>query len=135
MRIARDVIEKIIAHAEKDAPVEACGFLIGTKREITGHLPITNAEARIDHFTFEPNEQFAAYQAVARSDFDIIGVYHSHVSTPAEPSAEDIRLARNRNLLHVIVSLIEGGKTVKGFRINEGKVEEEPLPVIENETS
>ena len=120
-------MEKIAAHAQKDAPIEACGFLIGTEGEITSNLPMTNAEARSDHFTFEPAEQFAVYQAVARNEFDIIGVYHSHIFTPAVPSAEDIRLARKQNLLHVIVSLMEGKKTVRGFYIEDGRVDEEPL--------
>jgi proteasome lid subunit RPN8/RPN11 len=132
VRIARDIIEKIIAHAERDAPVESCGFLMGQQEEITRHRPITNVERRTDHFTFEPNEQLACYQDAARDELEIIGVYHSHPVMPAMPSAEDIRLARKQNLLYVIISLMEGKNTVRGFYIKDGKVEEEALIVYDD---
>jgi len=132
MRITRAIIEMIIAHAEQDAPVEACGFLFGMEGKITRHRPVTNIERRTDHFTFEPNEQLASYQEAVRNALEIIGVYHSHPATPAVPSAEDIRLARKQDLLHVLISLVEGEKTVRGFYIKDGKAEEEPLIVYDD---
>jgi len=133
MRITRDTIDKIIAHAEQDAPIEACGFLFGKEGKITRHRPVTNVERRTDHFTFEPNEQLASYQYAARDELEIIGVYHSHPVTPAVPSEEDMRLARKQNLLHVLVSLVEGKKRVRVFYIKDGKAEEEPLIVHDDQ--
>jgi [CysO sulfur-carrier protein]-S-L-cysteine hydrolase len=129
MKIRQGVIEQIVAHARQDAPVEACGFLIGTEGRILRHYPVTNAEGRNDHFTFEPNEQLAAYRTARQEGLGVVGVYHSHPASPAMPSAEDIRLARSSTLLHIIVSLMNGATTVKGFYIKKGEVEEELLVV------
>jgi [CysO sulfur-carrier protein]-S-L-cysteine hydrolase len=132
MKIMRDVIERIVAHAERDAPIEACGFLAGVEGRITRDYAMTNAERREDHFTFDPNEQLAAYQTIRLEGLEIVGVYHSHPITPAGPSAEDIRLARNPALIYIIVSLLDQVRTVKGFYIKEGTVEEEPLIIAED---
>ena len=132
MKIRQGVIEQIVAHARLDAPIEACGFLIGTEGRIARHYPVTNAEGRNDHFTFEPNEQLAAYRTAGQGGLEVMGVYHSHPATPAAPSTEDIRLARHSTLLHIIVSLMNGATTVKGFYIKKGEVEEEPLTVVED---
>lgn len=132
MKIGQGVIEQVISHARQDAPVEACGFLIGTEGRILRHYPVTNAERRNDHFTFEPNEQLAAYRTAGQEGLEVMGVYHSHPASPATPSAEDVRLARKSALLHIIVSLMNGGTIVKGFYIKEGEVEVEPLTVVED---
>jgi [CysO sulfur-carrier protein]-S-L-cysteine hydrolase len=122
-------MEHMCAHAEQDAPIEACGYLLGAQGRITRCHPMTNAEGREDHFAFDPQEQFAAYKFARGEGLDIIGAYHSHPVTPARPSAEDIKLLIDSSLLYVIVSLMGGTRTVKGFRLREGSVEEEPLIV------
>jgi proteasome lid subunit RPN8/RPN11 len=127
MRIRKGVIERIVAHAEQEAPIEACGFLMGSNGLVTRDFPVTNAEGREDHYTFDPEEQFRAYSVAGKEDLDIVGVYHSHPKSPPQPSAEDIRLAHDTALLYVIVSLMEGKGAVKAFSIREGKTEEEAL--------
>lgn len=131
MIIERSVVESMFAHAERDAPIEACGYLLGVDGRITRHYPMTNAEGREDHFAFDPEEQFAAYKAARREGLEFVGAYHSHPVTPARPSAEDIRLLLDPNLLYVIVSLLDGTKTAKGFRIRDGRAEEEQLSIVE----
>ena len=129
MRIKRSVIEHISAHAEMDAPVEACGYLLGSSGLVEWAVVITNVEEREDHFTFDPEEQYETYKKADRLGMEIIGAYHSHPQTPARPSAEDIRLAFDPWLLYVIVSLMDGGRMVKAFWIREDDVKEEPLTV------
>ena len=122
-----------MTHAEKDAPIEACGFLMGSGGSVTRSFPVTNADKREDHFTFDPEEQWAAYKLAEEEGLDIIGVYHSHPAHPARPSPEDLRLAYDPSLLCVIVSLMGGERTVRGFYIEEGKVREEPLIIERND--
>ncbi len=127
MRISKDVIDGIVAHAEREAPIEACGFLMGSNGRMTRGLPMTNAEGREDHFTFDPAEQLGAYRIAREEDLDIIGAYHSHPATPAQPSSEDIKLAFDATILYVIISLMAGTRIVRAFYIKQGKVEEEAL--------
>jgi len=130
MEIERDVVERVIAHAEREAPIEACGYLAGAGGQVTRHYPMTNMEGREDHFTFDPREQFAVHKTVRQEGLEIIGAYHSHPATPARPSVEDIRLACDPALIYVIISLMGGQRGVKAFRIREGKAEDEPLTVV-----
>ena len=127
MVVERNVIEHILAQAEREAPIEACGFLMGFEGRILRHHPMTNADAREDHFSFDPNEHLAALRVATAEGFEIVGIYHSHPATPAWPSAEDIRLAHYPHIIHIIVSLMGGMKVIKAFRIREGQVREEPL--------
>jgi [CysO sulfur-carrier protein]-S-L-cysteine hydrolase len=59
-----------------------------------------------------------------------VGTYHSHPRSSPEPSQTDINLANYPDWLYVIVSL-EGDPTVRAWWIRDGKVEEEPLDVVE----
>ena len=127
MKIKNHVIRYILAHAQKEAPIEACGFLMGSAGLVTMGLAITNMERREDHFTFDAKEQLEAYRTAKESGVEIIAAYHSHPATPAWPSAEDVRLAVNPTLLYVIASLADNQERVKAFRIREGRIEEEPL--------
>lgn len=133
MIINSDILEKIIAHAESEAPIEACGYLMGTDGRVTRDYPMNNIERREDHYKADPEQQFAAFKTARQEGLTIIAAYHSHPATPARPSDEDISLAYDPELIYVIVSLAQAQKTVKAFRIREGVVEEETL-AIEAET-
>jgi proteasome lid subunit RPN8/RPN11 len=127
MRTRKGVIERIVAHAEREAPIEACGFLMGSGGLVTRDFPVTNAEAREDHYTFNPDEQLRAYSVASEEGLDIMAVYHSHPKGPPHPSAEDIRLAHDPFISYVIISLMEMKRTVTAFSIKDGNVEEEQL--------
>ena len=132
MIITQDAIERIIAHAEREAPIEACGYLAGTDDWITTFYELKNIDGREDHFSFDPQEQFAVHKKARQAGLRIIGVYHSHPITPARPSAEDIALAYDPASLYIIVSLLGGKPVVKGFWIRQGTVSEESLNVEGN---
>jgi len=129
MIISQNIIERIIDHAKREAPIEACGYLVGTDDRIIEVYVMKNIDGREDHFSFDPQEQFAAHKNARQAGLKIIGIYHSHPVTPARPSAEDIRLAAVPTYLYVIVSLMEDLPAVKGFWIKERTVTEEPLMI------
>jgi proteasome lid subunit RPN8/RPN11 len=123
------VIEGIIKHALKDAPVEACGYLGGTNGVIRERAPLTNVDNSHEHYAFSPQEQFDTVRAFRTRGIQLKAVYHSHPSTPARPSQEDIRLAFDPDLSYVIVSLHDGIE-IKSFRISNNTVEEETLAIV-----
>ncbi len=131
MIITQQILERMIAHAEREAPIEACGYLAGRNGRVETDYAMTNVDAREDHFSFDPTEQFAVRREARRAGLQIIGVYHSHPATPARPSEEDIRLAYDPEPVYVIVSLAGMEPAVRAYRIRGGAVEEENLTVIE----
>jgi proteasome lid subunit RPN8/RPN11 len=124
MKISKEITKELITHARKDAPVEACGYLAGKDNIITRHYELTNTDKSNEHFSFDPSEQFKVVKDAREKGLEIYGVYHSHPATPARPSAEDIKLAYDPDIIYVIVSLAGVEEEIKAFSIKKGEVEE-----------
>ncbi|MDR0587793.1 MAG: M67 family metallopeptidase [Burkholderiales bacterium] len=129
LRITKDALAQIIAHAQKDAPIEACGYLIGNGDTAQSARPLTNVDQSEEHFSFDPKEQFAALKAARLQGLKPVACYHSHPASPARPSREDIRLAFDPGIHYVIVSLAGDKPDVRSFKIVGGVVEPETLEV------
>jgi proteasome lid subunit RPN8/RPN11 len=64
---------------------------------------------------------------IRKKGWVLLGNFHSHPSTPARPSEEDLRLAFDPSLSYVIVSLQEPEPVLKSFRVRGGLAAEEPV--------
>lgn len=123
--ITESTYQSILAQAQKDAPVESCGYLLGTDKETaTENYPMTNVDHSEEHFSFGPKEQFAAIKYARKKGLTIVGNWHSHPASPSRPSEEDKRLAYDPNILYFILSLAEEKPVLNAFRIEEGEVKE-----------
>jgi proteasome lid subunit RPN8/RPN11 len=132
LKIKRTILQGLIAHAEKELPIEACGYLAGNDGEITSQYAMKNIDASSEHFSFDVQEQFSVQKDARAKGLKILAVYHSHPETPARPSAEDIKLAYDPGMSYVIVSLAAGKKEIKSFKIQNGIVEHEALEVLDD---
>ena len=130
MKMPKAILEMIYKRAEEEAPLEACGYLVGKEDVITTHYEMTNADHSETHYSFDPREQFQVIKTVRDKGMEIIAAYHSHPGSPARPSEEDIRLAYDSSIIYVIVSLENGKKTCGAFTIKNGLVTSVPLDVI-----
>ncbi len=127
--ISKDIYKKIKAHAEKDAPIEACGYLGSKEKSITNIFEMQNVDKSPVHFSFDPKEQFNVVKEARKLDIKLIAVYHSHPETPARLSGEDIRLANDTDIIYIIYSCLEDN--LKAFKVNEEKeIKEISLEVI-----
>ncbi|MDR0510253.1 MAG: M67 family metallopeptidase [Rikenellaceae bacterium] len=130
IRIPRAIVEAIIAQARAELPNEACGLLTGVDGYVSAHYPMRNVDASPEHFSFDPREQFAVLRSARAEGQRIVANYHSHPSTPAHPSEEDIRLAFDPDLIYIIVSLAQQEPVVKAFMIQEGQASEIGLNIF-----
>ena len=130
LSIRRSVLEAMIVHARRDMPNEACGYLAQLDGIIVEAIALRNADASPEHFSFVPQEQFDTVRSLRGRGLRATGVYHSHPSTPARPSPEDIRLAGDPGVSYVIVSLAPPQPEVKSFRIAGGIVTEEEITIV-----
>jgi proteasome lid subunit RPN8/RPN11 len=132
LEIPRHIYEDMLEQARAEAPIECCGILAGRHGRAEKLYKMANAENRRDHFMMEPEQQFEAIKDIRSSSLDMLAIYHSHPETPVRPSAEDIRLALTPNVVHVIISLQgNNGPAIKGFQIEDGKVGEVPIDVVQ----
>jgi proteasome lid subunit RPN8/RPN11 len=98
-------------------------------KKISRVYRMTNADASGSHFTIEPKEQLAAIKDMRASGIVPLGNFHSHPETPARPSAEDIRLARDPAASYVIISLAGENPVMRAFHIENGAASEEEIEI------
>ena len=127
--------EKILLHAVRALPEEACGLLAGREADGIRYLEkvylLTNVDHSSEHFSLAPEEQLAAVRDMRAIGLRPMGNWHSHPATPARPSAEDIRLAYDRNASYLILSLAHRDAPVlKAFHVEAGKATEVALEII-----
>ncbi|HEX3018963.1 MAG TPA: M67 family metallopeptidase [Chitinispirillaceae bacterium] len=130
MRIERNICDRLIKHAREDAPVEACGYLVEKNGIISISIPLTNVDASSEHFSLDPKEQFEAIRTIRSLGMKLAAVYHSHPSSPARPSDEDVRLAFDKNISYVIISILDENAVIKSFKIRDGNILEENIETI-----
>lgn len=130
MKIPQEIINKLFLHAKEEAPLEACGYLAGIGDSVSKLYRMSNIDQSNVHFSFEPEEQFHVVKAARKEGIDLLAVYHSHPETPARPSKEDIRLAYDSSISHIIVSIVGENKEIKSFKINGKQITEEPIEIV-----
>jgi proteasome lid subunit RPN8/RPN11 len=136
LTIPRTIVERILSEAEAVRPNECCGLLGGKGELVARIFPITNREQSPTGYFMDPQGQFDAARKMREEGFELLGIYHSHPSSPPYPSARDVKLAFHR-AVHVIVSLLRGDEgapagfaALRAFRISEGTVAEVPVRIL-----
>jgi proteasome lid subunit RPN8/RPN11 len=122
LHIKKADYEKILAHAQKNLPEEACGLIGGTtdgEDQIVQEVYLlTNIDHSNEHFSMDPKEQLAAVKDIRAKGFQLLGNWHSHPESPSRPSEEDKRLAHDSKAHYLILSLMEPENPVlNSFRV------------------
>lgn len=135
VRVARALLDEMVAHCDADRPHEACGILAARDGAVTKVFRMTNTARSPLRYHFDSREQFAVYRTLEDRGWEIGAIYHSHTRTEAYPSPTDVRLAFE-DVPYVIVSLASRPPDVRAFRIVKeertdptGEIEEVPVVV------
>jgi len=126
VKIAKTLVDEIVAHAMEDRPNECCGMVSGSDGVATEVFRARNALASPFSFDMEPSDQFGIYTTIEDRGEEILAIYHSHTKSPAEPSQSDRNNARSwPDPVWLIVSLADSDNPVlRGWDMHAGKVEE-----------
>ena len=131
MKIPQNIIDELIEQAEKDAPDESCGYLLGIPSPsaggdgeglVTENYWMENIDHSSEHFSFAPKDQFAALRYAREHGLKILANWHSHPASPSRPSQEDLRLANDPTIRYAILSLLDGEPKLNSFKILNGEV-------------
>lgn len=128
--IPRAIYRQMIAHARREAPLEACGLVAGKDGVATRFFATENADRSPVRYTIAPLDILRITREIDRAGEELLAIFHSHPATEAYPSATDIRLAFYPDAYYLICSLRDPARPVlRAFRIRDGRVSEHPIAV------
>jgi proteasome lid subunit RPN8/RPN11 len=127
MRIARELYDQMVAHAQADAPNECCGMIASRDGAAVKLYPARNAAASPLRYEIDGGEQYRIQMAIEDAGLDLGGIYHSHTRSAPYPSQTDINLAFYPDALYVIVGLASEQPEVRAYEIRDGKVSDAEL--------
>jgi [CysO sulfur-carrier protein]-S-L-cysteine hydrolase len=108
------------AHAEAEAPNEACGLIAVRDGVAVRFLPADNAAASPYRFELKPRDPMDFF---LEDEGYELAVFHSHPTDRAEPSRTDVEnIGQWAGRPYLILSRPTG--ELRAFRIGAGKVEE-----------
>jgi len=154
VRIDREALTTIVAHARRDAPKECCGLLVGRANgpaeggtvgpanagsHVLEAIPCSNgAENPTRRYEISPTDYFAQIRRCRRINeaqsehFAVVGAYHSHPRGGSEPSETDVEQAF-RDFVFLIVGLGAsiGGMEIRAYTFDDDRLMPVPLIVVD----
>jgi [CysO sulfur-carrier protein]-S-L-cysteine hydrolase len=129
VRIGRDLVDQIVAHAREDLPNECCGIVSTSDDAAVRVYRATNAVPSPVRFEIDPRDLIRIHTDIEKSKHEMGSMYHSHVKSPAYPSQTDVNFAQNwPGVVWLIVSLADrDAPDLRGFRISGPDIQEVPL--------
>ncbi len=131
MKISKNLIDEMVAHAREDLPNECCGMIGGREGEAMRVVRVENAAASPLRYEMDPQGQYDALKAIEDAGEELIGIYHSHTRSAAYPSQTDVNEARMwPEQAYVIVSLEdEEAPDVKAYDLADLRIADVELDV------
>ncbi|MCX6402617.1 MAG: M67 family metallopeptidase [Actinobacteria bacterium] len=138
LRISRELVGSIVAHARQDHPDEACGVIAGPIDSDSPQrfIPMINSARSPNFYEFDSSDLLKLYREMDANNEDPIVIYHSHTHTEAFPSRTDVAYASEPGAHYVVVSTRETGNDdgpyeFRSFRIIDGEISEEEVEITE----
>lgn len=119
LKIAAHHLAAIVKAAGK-RDIEVCGFLFGHGGEVEEIAFVTNRLNSRSAFEMEPVEMVKVLEEAERNGLEVVGIFHSHVGCPPEPSERDLRGMER----WPVVWLIVGKGEYRAWRLGDGGLEE-----------
>ena len=120
LHLPDDLAARVLLAASRAYPNECCGLIEGSvtadgwrAREI--HEAANIAENPKVRFLIDPQVQFDLMRALRDSETRIIGCFHSHPDSRAEPSAADRAEAYENDFLYLIAAGSPDVFTLKAY--------------------
>ncbi|MEV0582287.1 M67 family metallopeptidase [Nonomuraea sp. NPDC050310] len=130
LEISQELVDKIVAHARRDHPDEACGVIAGRNGVPERFVEMENAERSPTFYRFDSMEQFKVWREMDDRDEEPVVIYHSHTATEAYPSRTDVSYASEPEAHYVLVSTRdEKDVEFRSFRIVDGVITEEEVRI------
>jgi [CysO sulfur-carrier protein]-S-L-cysteine hydrolase len=131
IRIKKQILEEMAAHASGNPQWECCGLLAGRNGSIIRIVPANNSRASATQYEIAPEELFQHMREIRRAELELMGIYHSHPNGDNKPSPRDIDQAYYPDLAYFILSpRHDAPNPIRAFTIQNGKAVELDIQVV-----
>lgn len=125
MQIAPELLDRIVAHALRDAPNECCGVVGVRDGAAVSVHPAENIAASPFRFEIEGIVMLRLLDELEDAGAAPGLIYHSHTRSEPYPSQTDVNFAKNwPGWQWLIVGTAAGAPEVRCYAIEEGQVRE-----------
>ena len=141
VKVIKNALEEMQAHAESTFPNECCGFMFGDDREVrsvTAIMSVNNSKQGDQRRRFEISalDYINAERYALEKNIVLLGVYHSHPNHPAKPSKYDLKQAVPY-FSYIIISVMDGKEEkTTSWRLDQNEeFEEEHIAILNNHST
>ena len=133
IRIRREVVSIVLAHALSLPSEEVCGFLAGCEGTITRAFAAKNTATNPPRaYDVTPKEIVEKMREIREANLEFLGIYHSHPNSANEPSPTDIELAAYPNAAYfILLPQANAVQPVRAFSIRDGIVDELKIEIVD----
>lgn len=105
--LPRKLVNDLLQHAQSTPDVEVCGFISAINGAAEKSYPIKNiSNLPENHFLMDPEQQLKTTNQIKDSETEeLFAIYHSHPTSEARPSLQDVEQAPFEELYYLIISL------------------------------
>ena len=94
----------MITHCQNELPLEGCGLLSGKNGIAESIWPMENINYSPNSYSMDLNQIGKVFDLINHRHEELIGIYHSHPTSKAFPSQEDIAYNNYPEVAHIIIS-------------------------------
>ena len=135
IKLSRQHLDAMIAHALDAAPVECCGLISTQRGQVVSVHRATNKEASPYRFSIDGREQRRIEEAMDSEGSELAGFYHSHTGSEARPSPTDIRMMSTffgPPYVHFVIGVADRAQPhARVFYIDDGAATEHEFDIID----
>ena len=122
--LRRQLLEQALANPHR----EVCGLLGGCGQALLSYYPVRNIAADpANEFLMDPAGQIGVMKQLRASGEQLLGIFHTHPTTTARPSARDERLAYYPDTIYFILSLMTSPPDLRAYYFDGERFSERPI--------
>jgi [CysO sulfur-carrier protein]-S-L-cysteine hydrolase len=134
LRIARSMLDEIVAQARAEAPNECCGIVGSRDGRAVRLFKARNARASPLSYDIDGRDLQRIYDEIDNDDLEVGVIYHSHTRTDPVPSPTDVNLASPflPDAIYLIVGVKDPDRyDLRAWKIRDGQYSQVELEVEE----
>ena len=132
--LPRPLVNKLLAHAQKNPEIEACGLIGNDEENEKSYYPVDNISGNPScRFLMDAPQQINAMKKMRDRKQALFAIVHSHPTSGAIPSDLDIEESSYKNAYYIIISLnTKGVLEMRAYTQKDDSMQEVDL-ILEDE--